>query len=100
MLGSGLIEHGAHTHTHADFRGRPDDMLADLATNLAVLRDNLASISRPLRFLTGPSAMALPAVSWRARRGQPVSVQPDDGSDDRAPSRQPVRLGPHSGGRA
>jgi peptidoglycan/xylan/chitin deacetylase (PgdA/CDA1 family) len=30
MRTSGLIELGAHTHTHADFRGKPDLLLADL----------------------------------------------------------------------
>jgi hypothetical protein len=30
MRTSGLIELAAHTHTHADFRGKPDLLLADL----------------------------------------------------------------------
>jgi hypothetical protein len=46
MLASGLIDIGAHTHTHADFRGRPNEMVADLETNLAVLRDTFG-IVRP-----------------------------------------------------
>ena len=33
------MELGAHTHTHADFRGRPDALADDLEENLAVLRD-------------------------------------------------------------
>jgi peptidoglycan/xylan/chitin deacetylase (PgdA/CDA1 family) len=46
MLASGLVDFAAHTHTHADFRGRPADMLADLEVNLTVLRDRLG-IDRP-----------------------------------------------------
>ncbi|MDX1944669.1 MAG: polysaccharide deacetylase family protein [Pirellulaceae bacterium] len=39
MQASGLVELAAHTHTHADFRTRPDDLLLDLMTNQAVLRE-------------------------------------------------------------
>jgi len=38
MLDSGLIELGAHTHTHGDFRGQPDRMEAEVRTSLDVLR--------------------------------------------------------------
>ncbi len=41
LAGNGLIEIGAHTHTHGDFRGRPAEMLADLKENLRVLREKL-----------------------------------------------------------
>jgi len=37
MSASGLIELGAHTHTHADFRGREAALADDLRQNLAVL---------------------------------------------------------------
>jgi peptidoglycan/xylan/chitin deacetylase (PgdA/CDA1 family) len=43
LIASGLIELGAHTHTHADFRGRPDAFAADLAENLAVLRERFGA---------------------------------------------------------
>ncbi len=46
MLASGLIDIGAHTHTHADFRDRPGDLLADLQINLAVLRERFG-IAQP-----------------------------------------------------
>ncbi|MEO8494729.1 MAG: glycosyltransferase [Planctomycetota bacterium] len=39
LAGSGLIEFGAHTHTHADFRGRPNAFRADLETNIAKLNE-------------------------------------------------------------
>ena len=38
MATHGLIELGAHTHTHQDFRGRPDEFRRDLSTNLDALR--------------------------------------------------------------
>jgi peptidoglycan/xylan/chitin deacetylase (PgdA/CDA1 family) len=39
LIASGLVELGAHTHTHADFRGRPAAFAADLEQNLAILHD-------------------------------------------------------------
>jgi polysaccharide deacetylase len=39
MLDSGLIELGAHTHSHDDFRGRPEDLRQDLQQNLHELRE-------------------------------------------------------------
>ena len=39
LAASGLIELAAHTHTHADFRGRPDEFLADLCLCRASLRE-------------------------------------------------------------
>lgn len=42
LQGSGLIELGAHTHRHLDFRGRPDALEADLRVNLARLRELFA----------------------------------------------------------
>lgn len=41
LAASGLIELGAHTHTHADFRGRPDEFLADICLCRAALRECL-----------------------------------------------------------
>lgn len=39
MRDSGLIELGAHTHTHRDLRGRPREFRADLARSVKILRD-------------------------------------------------------------
>lgn len=41
MIDHGLVEIGSHTHTHADFRGRPGAFRRDLRRSLAVLRDSL-----------------------------------------------------------
>lgn len=39
LTASGLVEQGAHTHTHADFRGQPEEFLADLCLCRAALRE-------------------------------------------------------------
>ena len=39
MLATGLVELGAHTHTHDDFRGRPEALADDVRVNLRTLRD-------------------------------------------------------------
>lgn len=41
MQSGGLIELAAHTHTHQDFRGRPDELRNDLRTCVAFLREHL-----------------------------------------------------------
>ncbi|MBC8871104.1 MAG: polysaccharide deacetylase family protein [Planctomycetes bacterium] len=37
MSADGLIELGAHTHTHQDFRGRPEEFRQDLQTSVDIL---------------------------------------------------------------
>ncbi|HUG89368.1 MAG TPA: polysaccharide deacetylase family protein, partial [Planctomycetaceae bacterium] len=37
MSADGLVELGTHTHTHADFHGRPRELSGDLRTSLDVL---------------------------------------------------------------
>lgn len=46
MQASGLVELGAHTHTHQDFRNRVPEFADDLRTNLTSLRETFA-IDRP-----------------------------------------------------
>ena len=46
MLEDGLIELGAHTHTHQDFRNRPEAFRKDLEMSIAVLRSRFG-IERP-----------------------------------------------------
>lgn len=43
MHATGLMELGPHTHTHADFRGRPAEFEADLARSVQVMRDRFGS---------------------------------------------------------
>ncbi len=51
-----LVTIGAHTHTHADFSGRPDAFAADLGVNLRWLRDELGVERPPLAFPYGRTA--------------------------------------------
>lgn len=39
MIASGLFEFGAHTHSHLDFRGRPEAFRQDVAQSVAIIRD-------------------------------------------------------------
>ncbi len=41
MASKGLVEIGAHTHTHADFRGRPDEFRADLQKSVDIVRERV-----------------------------------------------------------
>jgi peptidoglycan/xylan/chitin deacetylase (PgdA/CDA1 family) len=47
MASTGLIELGAHTHTHADFRGQPDKFRQDMQVCLQSLKDTF-QITSPL----------------------------------------------------
>ena len=53
MLDSGLIELGTHTHTHADYRGRPRDFAEDLHISLGVLRRRFGLAEVALAFPSG-----------------------------------------------
>jgi peptidoglycan/xylan/chitin deacetylase (PgdA/CDA1 family) len=70
LLASGLIELGAHTHTHADFRGRPVELAADLQTCSYELRERFG-IERPtfaLPYGTKTDGFASAALSAAARQ--------------------------------
>lgn len=56
MLASGMIELGAHTHTHDDFRNRPSELEADLRMNVSQLRE---------RFELSEVTFAFPFGRWR-----------------------------------
>jgi peptidoglycan/xylan/chitin deacetylase (PgdA/CDA1 family) len=66
MLQSGLIELGAHTHTHQDFRNRPGALLQDLRLNVDLLREYFGldaltfafPFGRPRLGFTSPELMA------------------------------------------
>ncbi|MFQ5730472.1 MAG: polysaccharide deacetylase family protein [Planctomycetaceae bacterium] len=63
MHDGGLIELGAHTHTHADFRDRPDALRSDLATCLSELQT---------RFGYGDATSAFPYGTKRMGFSGPV----------------------------
>ncbi len=53
MIRGGLVEFGAHTHTHADFRGRPEAFHDDLVTSVDVLRRKFGIEDAPFAFPYG-----------------------------------------------
>lgn len=53
MLESGWIELGTHTHTHADFRGRPDALQADVQQSVRVLHKKFGIVDPPFAFPYG-----------------------------------------------
>jgi peptidoglycan/xylan/chitin deacetylase (PgdA/CDA1 family) len=50
---TGLVDVGSHTHTHADFRGRPLEFASDVRTSLALLNEHLEPRPRPFAFPFG-----------------------------------------------
>jgi peptidoglycan/xylan/chitin deacetylase (PgdA/CDA1 family) len=56
MTASGLVELGAHTHTHADFRGKPEELAADLEENLTVMRERFGVEQPAFAFPYGTKA--------------------------------------------
>jgi hypothetical protein len=53
MAASGLIEFGAHTHTHQDFRGRPAELRRDLEQSVALVREWFSPDEVPFAFPYG-----------------------------------------------
>ncbi len=57
MLATGLVEFGAHTHTHQDFRGRPDAFAEDMRKNVRCLQSELGLTDLPFAFPFGRPQM-------------------------------------------
>lgn len=53
MVASGLVELGAHTHTHHDFSKRPIDFPGDLEANLDLLKSQFGLSNPPFAFPYG-----------------------------------------------
>jgi peptidoglycan/xylan/chitin deacetylase (PgdA/CDA1 family) len=53
MQASGLVELAAHTHTHDDFRGRPDDLWLDLQRNQQELQERFGIAQATFAFPFG-----------------------------------------------
>jgi peptidoglycan/xylan/chitin deacetylase (PgdA/CDA1 family) len=60
-----LIELGAHTHTHRDFRGQPADLAADLSQCVAFMRANFGLTEMTFAF---PFGYTEPALADAARQ--------------------------------
>lgn len=69
MQASGLIELAAHTHTHQDFRGRPEALRDDLRGCLAFLRQNFNLTDATFAFPYGTRKLGYsgPAMAQAAR---------------------------------
>jgi hypothetical protein len=52
-----LFDLGAHTHTHADFRGRPEEFRADLQLSVSILRTRFGLREVPFAFPFGSPAL-------------------------------------------
>jgi peptidoglycan/xylan/chitin deacetylase (PgdA/CDA1 family) len=53
LAGSGLVDLGSHTHTHRNFRGRPDEFARDLRASLEVLGGRLGEGARTFSYPSG-----------------------------------------------
>lgn len=53
MLESGLMQIGAHTHSHEDFRGRPEEFSRDLSHCVQILRDHFSLTDVPFAYPYG-----------------------------------------------
>jgi peptidoglycan/xylan/chitin deacetylase (PgdA/CDA1 family) len=56
MAESNLFEFGAHTHTHQDFRGRPEEFQLDVAQSVDIVRDLFQLEEVPFAFPYGGTA--------------------------------------------
>jgi peptidoglycan/xylan/chitin deacetylase (PgdA/CDA1 family) len=65
MRASGLVELGAHTHTHADFRQHPDELERDLSRCVAVIRERFGLTDVTFAFPGGFTAPELVAAAKR-----------------------------------
>jgi peptidoglycan/xylan/chitin deacetylase (PgdA/CDA1 family) len=70
LLDGGLMELGAHTHTHGDFRGRPEALRCDLQTCVDILRSRFDLDVIPFAFPFGSphEGTAGEALATAARR--------------------------------
>jgi peptidoglycan/xylan/chitin deacetylase (PgdA/CDA1 family) len=70
MLASGLIELGVHTHTHGNFRGRPEAFQADLQTSVDILGEQFGIQHPSFAFPIGRRALGYvtPELIAAARR--------------------------------
>jgi len=66
IAADGLVELGAHTHTHQDFRSRLDDFDRDLSENIDVLRSRFGVVDPPFAFPFGHATAAMMNIVRRS----------------------------------
>jgi peptidoglycan/xylan/chitin deacetylase (PgdA/CDA1 family) len=69
MQASGLIELGSHTHTHSDYRNRPEFLRDDLRQSLAVMSEQFGVTAPTFAFPYGTKSLGFsgPLLSLAAR---------------------------------
>jgi peptidoglycan/xylan/chitin deacetylase (PgdA/CDA1 family) len=94
LVASGLVDLGTHTHTHADFRNRPDVLAAELALSSDVLRERFG-IHRPMfAFPYGVTALGFAGGTLAdAARGAGVTCALTTDSDLIRPGDDPFHWG-------
>ncbi len=65
MAESRLFEFGAHTHTHQDFRGRPDELRRDLRQSVEIVRDVFEIRDVPFAFPYGKTRLGYAGGAMR-----------------------------------
>jgi peptidoglycan/xylan/chitin deacetylase (PgdA/CDA1 family) len=75
MLAGGGIELACHTHTHGNFRGRPEEFSADVAASLDVLRNRFGLSAVALSFPFGIADADLIAAARRSGARCGLSTQ-------------------------
>jgi peptidoglycan/xylan/chitin deacetylase (PgdA/CDA1 family) len=70
MSAGGLMGFGSHTHSHGDFRGRPDELFEEIRTSAGVLRAALGLTDVPFAFPYGTrrTGFSGPLLADAARR--------------------------------
>jgi len=66
MASSGLVELGAHTHTHEDFRGRGEAFRRDLETNVEQLKSRFGVSDPPFAFPYGSTRLGFTSDNLQA----------------------------------
>jgi len=70
MLADGLVDLGSHTHTHQDFRGRPEAFQRDVETSLALLRERFGISQAAFAFPWGRRSRGHAAKELEAAAGR------------------------------
>jgi peptidoglycan/xylan/chitin deacetylase (PgdA/CDA1 family) len=77
MTASGLVELGAHTHTHQRFAGRCQDFARDLETSVAVLRDRFDILQPTFAFPFGLNSPEMIDAAKKAGVRCALTTQPE-----------------------
>ena len=88
MARDGLIELGSHTHTHADFRGRPEEFRRDLAGRWKYWPTRLTYNRR-----RSPFRSAASTTIWSPRRERPTCLRTRRGTETRGAELRSVHGG-------